>query len=483
VSLRLRLYVLVVGLVAAAVLAYVFPELRESRGSFAPLLHYGLWVLICVIAESLWLNTMSGAGTVTMASTAGLATAILWGVGPATWIVAVSTAIAELFVLKKPVVRALFNTSQAAITIFAAATVFTWLGGPEDGVESMVMAHSRDLVAVRMLAPALGLMVVYLLVNRGLVAAAVAWSQERPYLRVLREDWFFAERLLDDAAAFLMAPLMVVAFKSIGYAGTVLFYAPLRIMNESHRRFLELRNAQQQMIHTERMAAKGEMAAEIGHELRNQLAAISGRAQLLLKAAGKQEFDNVPRHTQVILEQAQRMTALSNGLLGFSYKEIKVEKVDLNSLIQRSIEFVRSQNRFDGVEWETQYSDPSPELRADPGQLEQVLLNLFMNAADAMKENGIPRKLIRVSTSRDDREQRVAFVVSDTGTGIPGSNLRKIFEPHFTTKKTGHGFGLSTSYRIITNHGGKIEVESPIGQGATFTITLPTHRQDGWSPT
>jgi signal transduction histidine kinase len=225
------------------------------------------------------------------------------------------------------------------------------------------------------------------------------------------------------------------------------------------------------------------MAAEIGHELRNQLAAISGRAQLLLKAAGKQEFDNVPRHTQVILEQAQRMTALSNGLLGFSYKEIKVEKVDLNSLIQRSIEFVRSQNRFDGVEWETQYSDPSPELRADPGQLEQVLLNLFMNAADAMKENGIPRKLIRVSTSRDDREQRVAFVVSDTGTGIPGSNLRKIFEPHFTTKKTGHGFGLSTSYRIITNHGGKIEVESPIGQGATFTITLPTHRQDGWSPT
>src|SRR4029079_17220198 len=101
--------------------------------------------------------------------------------------------------------------------------------------------------------------------------------------------------------------------------------------------------------------------------------------------------DSVTRHSQVVIEQVGRMEALSRGLMDFSHKEMKVERVDLHVLIQRSIEFVRTQNRFDGVDWDLSLTDPSPELRADPGQLQQVLLNLFMNAADAMKENGTPR--------------------------------------------------------------------------------------------
>ena len=114
-------------------------------------------------------------------------------------------------------------------------------------------------------------------------ACAVAWSTERPYLRVLREDWFYAERLIEDAAAFLLRPLMVISFRSIDYAGVMLFFAPLYMIYLSSRRYIELRKAQDQMIQRERMAAKGEMAAEIGHELRQQLAAISGRAQMLLQ--------------------------------------------------------------------------------------------------------------------------------------------------------------------------------------------------------
>jgi signal transduction histidine kinase len=405
---------------------------------------------------------------------------VLWGLGPATWIVALSTIIAELFVLKKPLIKALFNTSQAAITIFVAALVFVVLGGPLSGLESLGPMSGREQIALRLALPILGLFLVYLVVNRALVAVAISWATERPYARVLREDFFYTERLLSDASAFLLSPLMVAAFEAIGYVGAVLFYAPLYIINESHRRFIELRGAQQQMIHTERMAAKGEMAAEIGHELRNQLAAIKGRAQLLLKDADRQKFDTVTRHSQLIFEQVGRMEALSRGLMDFSHKELKMERVEVNPLIQRSIEFVRTQNRFDLVEWDVQLDDPTPELRADPGQLQQVLLNLFMNAADAMKENGAPRKVICVRTLRDEREGKVQLVVSDTGVGIPASNLRKIFEPHFTTKKTGHGFGLATTYRIITNHGGKIEVESPPGEGASFTITLPAHGQDGW---
>jgi signal transduction histidine kinase len=229
------------------------------------------------------------------------------------------------------------------------------------------------------------------------------------------------------------------------------------------------------------MAAKGEMAAEVGHELRNQLAVISGRAQLLLRDAERGAVDNVARHAAIVLEQSRRMEALSKGLMDFSRAELKMEPVDLNQLVQRSVEFVRGQNRFDGVEWDLRLAEPGPQLTADPGQLQQVLLNLFLNAADAMNERAGGRRVISVTSSADDRRRQARLVVSDTGPGIAAANLARVFEPRFTTKSDGHGFGLSTSYRIVTNHGGRISAESPPGQGASFSIILPYDREGAWS--
>jgi signal transduction histidine kinase len=274
---------------------------------------------------------------------------------------------------------------------------------------------------------------------------------------------------------------VVICYAAIGYAGVLLFYAPLRMTFESQKRYVELRNAQNMLIHNERMAAKGEMAAEIGHELRNQLSAISGRAQLLLRDSERQAYASVPRHAQIILEQSKRMETLSKGLMDFSSAKLSTERVDVNALTQRSTEFVRSQNRFDAVEWDLRLASHVPELRADPGQLQQVLLNLFINAADAMRENGASRKVISVTTDYDERAHQVKIVVSDTGPGIPLNHIAKVFEPHFTTKAEGHGFGLSTSYRIVANHGGSISVESPPGRGASFKLVLPVHGPGHWS--
>jgi len=320
----------------------------------------------------------------------------------------------------------------------------------------------------------------FLLVNRALVSVAVALSTDRPYLRVLREDWFYAERLLEDGAAFLLAPLMVISYRAIGYVGVALFYAPLFMIYESGRRYVELKKAQSQIIHTERLAAKGEMAAEIGHELRTQLAAISGHAQMLLKDAERKIYEHVDRRGRIIIEQSRRMEVMAKGLMDFSRAELNVERVDLNALILRSIEFVRTQNRFDGVEWDLRLAEQVPPLRGDPGQLQQVLLNLFLNAADAMRDKASARKIIGVTSSTDDHGRLVRIVVTDTGTGIAAPNLSRVFEPHFTTKPEGHGFGLSTSYRIIASHGGRITAESPPGQGACFCVTLPTNGPGGW---
>ncbi len=467
-SARLRAYVIAVGLAAVALLATHLPPNIETRWP-----DYLAWIAITAISELMVVTTMSGTGTASQSSTACLAVAMLWGLGPSMWIAAFSTLAAELFLTRKPWVRATFNASQTAITMWAAGHVWAWLGGPLAGLH----ATGRDAIggsdAWPLALPLLGLTVTFLLFNRAFVAVAVSWSSERPYLKVLREDWFYGEKLLEDAAAFFMAPIMVISFGAIGYLGAVLFYSPLYMLHESTRRYIELTNAQNQIIHRERMAAKGEMAAEIGHELRNQLVAISGRAQLLLRDGERQVFDNVNRHAQIILEQSRRMEALSKGLMDFSSAEIKVERVDINGLVQRSVEFVRTQNRFDTVEWELRLAPQLPELRVDPGQIQQVFLNLFMNAADAMQEKGVGVKRIAVSSEHDERTRTLKITVADTGTGIAPQNLARIFEPHFTTKATGHGFGLSSSYRIITNHGGRIAAASPPGQGAQFTINLP----------
>jgi len=164
-----------------------------------------------------------------------------------------------------------------------------------------------------------------------------------------------------------------------------------------------------------------------------------------VRDAGRKVFDNVPRHAEIVLEQAGHMEALASGLVEFSRAELSIERVNLNSLLERSVEFVRAQARFNGVEWDLALGAPLPELMADPGQLHQVFLNLFLNAADAMKEAGSPRKVIRVAGSSDERARVIRIDVSDTGPGIPPENRARIFEPSFTTKRGGHGFGLSTS--------------------------------------
>ena len=475
-NLRLRLYLMAVGVASIGLLATHLPPDLEHRA-----VHYLAWTVICLLSELLWLSTLSGEGTVSMASTANLATVVLWGTEASMWIVSVSTLVAVLFVQRKPWVRAVFNAAQSVITMWLAGLVFVLLGGPAGGLESAGQVIAGEGGAAALVAPFLALFATYLLVNRALVAAAVAWSSERAYLRVLREDWFYRERLVDDLASFFLSPLVVISYTAIGYVGVLLFYAPLRMSFESQKRYVELRNAQNLLIHNERMAAKGEMAAEIGHELRNQLAAISGRAQMLLRDSEREAFASVSRHAQIILEQSKRMETLSKGLMDFSSAELRIERMDIDALLRRSMEFVRSQNKFDAVEWDLRLAEGVPELRADPGQIQQVLLNLFINAAEAMVEAKATRRVISVVTTFDERARQVSIVVSDTGPGVAVNHLGKVFEPHFTTKPEGHGFGLSTSYRILANHGGSITVESPPGQGARFTLRLPLHGPGNWS--
>jgi signal transduction histidine kinase len=468
VTLRLRLLVIGVVGVAMTLLAFHIPPELDARWG-----HYLLWLLICVASETMVVPVIKGEGSTSMASTANLATAMLWGAGPAIWICGVSTLFGEkLMVPKKPWVRVLFNAAQTSITLWAASTMFGWLGGPRGGLESLGGVLISGRAALRLMLPVLGLAGTYLLVSRALVAVAVAWSTDRPIVRVLREDWFHAERLFEDAAAFLLAPVMVITFRAVQYPGVILFFAPLYMIHLSSRRYIELRKAQDQMVQRERMAAMGQMAAGVGHNMRQQLTAISGRAQMIVKGV-EPANENVTRYAHIIIEQSHNLKRLADGLMDFGQTQLKIERVDANNLIQRAIELARTQKELNGVKWDVRLGQRIPELRADPVQLQQVLLNLLINSGDAMVDKLAGEKSLTLTSEWDEAARRVVIRVKDTGVGIVASDLGRIFDPNFTTKLNGHGFGLSTSYTIIGNHGGKISAESQPGEGATFTIALP----------
>lgn len=475
-SQRLAVFVTVIC-VAAAVVWVLNPPAPDP----SYLLHYALWTLICILAGALWLPTVSGEATDSMASAADFAVLMLWGLVPALYIVPLSTVVQNLY-QRRPWVRVLYNSMAMVLVTAAAGWTFQLLGGPADGLWGSFTrgGYHEWRQGLGLIVPFVGLAVSYRAVNIVLTAIPVAWSTERRLAQVLRQDFLYGEQLLSDLALIFMSPLMVVSYLSLHYVGVLLFYAPLLVIRDSHRRYVELRRTQDALVHSERMAAKGEMAAEIGHELSNYLAAISGRAQILLLEATQSENEKLERNARIIYEQAANMAILTRGLMDFSYKEIKIQRVDLADLIRRTVEFVRPQNKFDGVEFELDQAEELPAIAADPGQIQQVFLNLFNNAADAMSEKGSPRRRIKVVTRRRESPESLEVMVSDTGPGMGHDVLRRIFEPAFTTKPSGHGFGLSTSYRIVSLHGGTITADSELGRGATFRVVLPVGQQQGF---
>lgn len=473
---RLRAYLAAMIVAALALLATHVPPAFASQWG-----HLVAWIVICLVSETMWSTTLHGESTTSLSSTAGLSAIVLFGSPAGMWISMTSTLLGDLFVQRKPAIRAVFNAAQITLAAYVAGSLFALLGGRvalPTGPGGVALDRAA---ATALVLPFIGLVLAYYAVNRGTVALAVAWSSnERGWWRVVREDWLYLARLEVDAAAFLLAPLMVISYTAIGYPGVLLFYAPLFMIFQSDRRYHELKKAEAQNLRNAVFAAKGELAAGIGHELNNHLVAITARAQMLLKDAERQKFENAPRHSQIILEQSKRMGVLSKGLMDYTRNKVNAEPMDLNALLMSTIEFVKGEARFRSVEWDVDLDPALPELRGDVGQIQGVFINLFVNAADAMASQE-KRKAIAVSTKLDERARSARVRVADSGPGIKPEHLNRMFEFMFTTKPDGHGFGLSTSHRTIENHGGRITVESTFGEGARFQIVLPLRGPGAWN--
>lgn len=458
----LVLYVAAVSVAGGAVLALSLTHFLSLGW-----MHITAWIVVSLLAESLWLPTLTGKAMESMASTVDISLLILLGMRPSVWIVAIGFTLANLFFSRRVWYKAVFNAGQNVLSLAAAGFAFTALGG-----KPLAGDAPFELRGAAMIGPWAAAIVVYFTANTLLVSAAVALDSGRALLKTWREEYLYYNSLLGSTALFFLSPLVVVSYLSIGYFGLIFFFVPLLLIKEAGARYVALEKARDEIISSERLAAKGEMAQEVAHELNNYLAAISGRAQLFLMNSGADNSERMKESARIIFEQASNMGVLVKGLLDFSHKELRKQPTRLNDVVRRTIEFIVPQNKYERIAFDLDLAGDLPELSLDPAQIQQVLLNLFSNAADAMIANDKERRIAVRSRIRTAGEE-VELTVEDTGPGIPEPVIRRIFEPSFTTKPDGHGFGLSTCYRIIKNHGGKISAENTIKAGARFTVALP----------
>ena len=260
----------------------------------------------------------------------------------------------------------------------------------------------------------------------------------------------------------LFSPLQDEHDKPIGVVVT--------IDDMTERRMLERR-----MARTEQLAALGELSAGLAHELRNPLTALKGFAQLLPRRLSDPAF--LEKFSQVIANEITRLNDLVERLLVFARPGIgEFQSVSIRKVIDDTMLLLRYQFDKAGVNPEIDDGEMMIPVRCNPARLTQVFLNILINSLQAMPEGGTIRILIREDTAilppgRRIKVARLEF--HDTGSGIAGEDLHRIFNPFYTTKETGTGLGLAISFRIVEEHGGVIEVDSKEGRGTMIRVLLP----------
>lgn len=238
-------------------------------------------------------------------------------------------------------------------------------------------------------------------------------------------------------------------------------------------RTAEIRKMQDQLLRSAKLASMGELVAGIAHEINNPLTGILMFASLSARTPDLPQ--QVKENLDVIVSETGRCAKIVRGLLEFARESIPEKKPDsINRIILHTLELVSQQAIFQDIDICCNYDEGLPQVELDADQMQQVFFNMFVNAGQAMPNGG--RLTIESRYLAADNE--IEVTVADTGSGIRREDLERIFDPFFSTKsQKGFGLGLSVSYGIIRNHGGRVDVESKEGRGTCFTIHLPVETE------
>jgi len=254
-----------------------------------------------------------------------------------------------------------------------------------------------------------------------------------------------------------------------------------KLESKVEERTEQLKAAQKKLVQSDRLASLGQLSASVAHEINNPVSGVLNLSMLMQRMLTD---DGVPpgrlvefrRYLSQVINETSRVGHIVSDLLAFSRRgKPQRAPADLNKIVRMTLSLVQHKLKLSNVEVETDLREGLPPVLCDQSQIQQVVLNLVLNAAEATQSKGVDKRQGRVSIATYMNDGMEILTVADNGEGIPPENLARIFDPFFTTKSEGKGvgLGLAVSYGIIQAHGGDIEVKSAAGAGATFTVSLP----------
>ncbi len=289
--------------------------------------------------------------------------------------------------------------------------------------------------------------------------AAAPMMAEGKVLGVITVDNLYNGRPIADKELQLLSTFANLAGQSLLNA---------QLYNRLENTNLELKNMSRRLAQSERLAALGEMAATVAHEVRNPLVSVGGFARRMERRLDAGDPNR--RYTDIILKEINRLEKFLDDILIFS-RELPSSpgETDLNWLVQELSEFFGEELAKRKISLGLDLAGVLPMVRANPEQISQILINFFTNSMDAMKKGG----KISIRTLPPDKDGQVGFSFTDDGGGVPEELLCRIFDPFFTTKKKGTGLGLSLIHKMVRSHNGSIAVDNRPGDSVTFTVRLP----------
>jgi two-component system NtrC family sensor kinase len=318
----------------------------------------------------------------------------------------------------------------------------------------------------------------------GLVAIAAVVSRRvlvRPVRRLLKATEHVAQGRLEPRIPVTSADeigALAASFnhmtESLGRARTEIEQLMAGLEHQVEERTAALRAAQNRLVQSEKLASLGKLSASIAHEINNPLAGILTSSKLLLRmlADGSVPAGAVPtftRHLGLMERETHRCTAIVRNLLDFArQREPTFTRTDVNACIDEALSLLRNQAALQRVTLAKDLAE-LPPVTADFGQLRQALVNVIVNACEAMEGGGT----LTVATRLVDDGAALEIEVRDTGTGIAPDDLSKALDPFFTTKAGGTGLGLSVVYGVVSRHDGRLDIESEVGRGTRVLIRLP----------
>jgi len=316
-----------------------------------------------------------------------------------------------------------------------------------------------------------GLCAGFLLVLLWLASATIT----RPLLNMVKATDTIARGELDHRVEILShdeTGQLAAAFnrmtESLALANENLAQWGRMLERRVEERTRELREAQDALVQSQKLASLGKMAAGVAHEINNPLTSITINAHLLLEDRGPDDPDRDA--LTLIAEETDRCAKIVKGLLEFSRQTpSEATDADLNDIVERALALLEKQAAVRNIKVVKDLDKALPFIVVDKNKMQQVVSNLVINACEAMPDGGT----LTIATRPGDDGRRIELRVSDTGVGIPKSNMGQLFDPFFTTKSHGTGLGLAVSYGIVQQRGGTIEVESEVGKGSAFTVKLP----------